>query len=152
MLILAQCSKFTHLYKHPVDTESKDSDGHRGYRISDGPKVQKPIPWQVYLKCCEDHKCFKGSGCGGSILDSKTILTAAHCVLDKYMNIFSFCFIRAGSTHKFEGKKRFVENIIVHKQLEFNQDPGRFYLSYDFAIFFQSKFSIICILPASALN
>ena len=39
--------------------------------------VLSPIPWQVSLRY-EDHENYKHA-CGGTILDSKTILTAAHC-------------------------------------------------------------------------
>ena len=41
-----------------------------GTRIIGGDKAPHPIPWQVYGK---------DPGCGGTILDSTTILSAAHC-------------------------------------------------------------------------
>ena len=49
-------------------------------RIVGGNKATAPIPWQVSLQPM-------GWGdmhfCGGSIVDSKTIVTAAHCFMDE---------------------------------------------------------------------
>ena len=49
-------------------------------RIVGGSKAAAPIPWQVSLQPM-------GWGdmhfCGGSIMDSKTIVTAAHCFKDE---------------------------------------------------------------------
>ena len=49
-------------------------------RIVGGQKAPKMIPWQVSLRYCAHGNCHY---CGGTILDSKTILTAAHCVINK---------------------------------------------------------------------
>ena len=56
-------------------------------RIVGGQKAPSPIPWQVY----------KGAGCGGTILDSTTILSAAHC------NPYLGETIRAGSLSRYSG-------------------------------------------------
>ena len=53
-------------------------------RIVGGEDAPSMIPWQVW---------FSG-GCGGTILDSCTILTAAHC------DITTNDMIRAGSLNK----------------------------------------------------
>ena len=50
-------------------------------RIFGGEEAPRPITWQVYI----------GVGCGGTILDSTTILSAAHC------EISTGEYIRAGS-------------------------------------------------------
>ena len=55
-------------------------------RIVGGAKAPSMIPWQVYIW-----------GCGGTILDECTILTAAQC------SIVTGQFIRAGSTNKMSG-------------------------------------------------
>ena len=41
-------------------------------RIIAGQNAQSPIPWQVSLRMCPHGWCHK---CGGTVLDSKTILT-----------------------------------------------------------------------------
>ena len=46
-------------------------------RMSHSPDVVSPIPWQVSLRY-ENWGNYKHF-CGGTILDSTTILTAAHC-------------------------------------------------------------------------
>ena len=56
-------------------------------RIVGGQDAPSPIPWQVY----------KGAGCGGTILDSTTILSAAHC------NYYVGESIRAGSLKEESG-------------------------------------------------
>jgi hypothetical protein len=56
-------------------------------RIVGGQEAPSPIPWQVY----------KGAGCGGTILDSSTILSAAHCF--RYVGES----IRAGSLNRYSG-------------------------------------------------
>ena len=53
-------------------------------RIIGGQDAPAPIPWQVSLQ-----KPYWGGmyhSCGGSILDEKTILTAAHCTQDTATN------------------------------------------------------------------
>ena len=59
-------------------------------RIVGGQDAPSPIPWQVYIE-----------GCGATILDSTTLLSAAHC---------SFIIgepIRAGSIKKGSGGQVF---------------------------------------------
>ena len=57
-------------------------------RIVGGEDAPSMIPWQVW---------FSG-GCGGTILDSCTILTAAHCD-----GITTGTYIRAGSLNNYNG-------------------------------------------------
>ena len=61
-------------------------------RIVGGVSAESPIPWQVAVltKKTEGY-----SLCGGSILDDKTILSAAHC-FEKHD---SPSYIRAGSLY-----------------------------------------------------
>ena len=42
-------------------------------RIVGGEEAPSPIPWQVSVRSNNHHKC------GGTIIDSCTILSAAHC-------------------------------------------------------------------------
>ena len=60
-------------------------------RIVRGQGAPSPIPWQVY----------KGAGCGGTILDSTTILSARHCPF--YIGET----IRAGSLNRYSGGQVF---------------------------------------------
>ena len=46
----------------------------RIWRIGRGKKAFKPLPWQVRLRI--DGREY----CGGTIVDHKTVITAAHCV------------------------------------------------------------------------
>ena len=51
-----------------------------------------PIPWQVLIRLGR-------RGCGGTILDSETILTAAHCTNSLYNNNPNY-YVKAGITEK----------------------------------------------------
>ena len=78
-------------------------------RIINGQDASAPIPWQVSLQ-------FNGIAgahwCGGSVLDSKTILTAAHCV-DQDID-YSKWVVMAGATNKFLGQKVSFAKVIIH--------------------------------------
>ena len=63
-------------------------------RIVGGKPAPSMIPWQVWIE-----------GCGGTILDSCTILTAAHCGINTGHSI------RAGSTDKTSGGQVIVETL-----------------------------------------
>merc|ERR1719210_1896512 len=52
-------------------------------RIVGGQQATAPIPWQVSLRKCSTSACNAiAYYCGGTILDHKTILTAAHCTIE----------------------------------------------------------------------
>ena len=76
------------------------------WRIFYGVKARDMIPWQVAL--------LRGPNliphCGGTILDSRTILSAAHCVQNE-SHMFNYTWtIRAGSkSANFGGQVRFQE-------------------------------------------
>ena len=57
------------------------SDLSASDRIINGQKAPSAIPWQVHL--CYGNTNSPICPCGGTILDAKTILTAAHCFYDK---------------------------------------------------------------------
>ena len=79
-------------------------------RIIDGETAPSPIPWQISIQ-------FRGIDgahyCGGSVLDSKTIVTAAHCT-DKSAEDYSKWTIRAGDTNKMEGQRIQIAQVIIH--------------------------------------
>ena len=64
-------------------------------RIVGGQEATEMIPWQVSIRRWNVHFC------GGTILDARTILTAAHC-FDKETSTKPFS-IRAGSLYKDSG-------------------------------------------------
>ena len=60
-----------------------------GNRIQGGTDAQAPIPWQVAVR-------FNGNKyCGGTIIDAKTIVTAAHCINQQW----TLHDVAAGSTN-----------------------------------------------------
>ena len=61
-------------------------------RVVGGIHAPLPIPWQVYIM---------EAGCGGTILDSNTILSAAHC----HFKVGQY--IRAGSVKRYSGGQVF---------------------------------------------
>ena len=66
-----------------------------GNKIVGGEDAPDPIPWQVSLRRGGKHFC------GGTILDAKTILSAAHCT--DVDGDLSGHYVMAGSTNKFSG-------------------------------------------------
>jgi len=78
-------------------------------RIVGGQDAQSPIPWQVIIA---DY------GCGGTILDSKTILTAAHCRIRPG----DYSFIEAGITKEGNlgehGQKASIESVVNHPNFD----------------------------------
>ena len=60
-----------------------------GNRIQGGDDAQAPIPWQVAVRRNG------GKNCGGTIIDAKTIVTAAHCIPWQWTQLD----VAAGSTN-----------------------------------------------------
>jgi len=101
-------------------------------RIINGQFVPSPIPWQIRLHVTFNSIGFATSFCGGTILDEKTILTAAHCFFHKKSGTNAFPldngdFILAGITHQgSSGQQGILMNtVIIHPQYNaatFNND------------------------------
>ena len=83
-------------------------------RIINGKTAPSPIPWQVHLR--QGSPTDFSSFCGGTIIDAKTILTAAHCYANKNLNSDNF-FVTAGIVDRINdaGQSVFVEKIILHE-------------------------------------
>ena len=69
---------------NPWQCQMQHMQRSRHSRIVGGRRAPKMIPWQVSLRFdCSFHSACPKNGrwhyCGGTILDSKTIMTAAHC-------------------------------------------------------------------------
>ena len=90
----------------------KDSD-----RIVGGQRAPSMIPWQVAIV---------GIGCGGTILDSCTILSAAHC-FDKWgvgnqPPASENLGVRAGSLLNYSGGQvRGISKVIWNSEYPYNQ-------------------------------
>ena len=84
-------------------------------KIVNGKTAPSPIPWQVHLRQGSPTGIF-WYFCGGTIIDAKTILTAAHCYHGKNLNAADF-FITVGVVHVQDGAGQsvFVEKITLHE-------------------------------------
>ena len=84
-------------------------------RVIQGKTAPGPIPWQVHLRKGIPNRRY-AYFCGGTIIDAKTILTAAHCFDDFDIKANDF-FIYAGALHKFDNFAQyiFVKSITIHE-------------------------------------
>jgi len=69
-----------------IEDQNKKSEGKKKAkkdtsRIVGGLDAEKPIPWMVVL-------LFNGEVCGGSLINSRFILTAAHCACGKSHELY----------------------------------------------------------------
>ena len=73
-------------------------------RIVGGENASTPIPWQVHVD----------RGCGGTILDETTILSAAHCFYPSDLRPANY--IEAGHTVRasLDSQKIYVKETILH--------------------------------------
>merc|ERR1712110_297648 len=87
-------------------------------RIINGKTAPSPIPWQVHLRQVSPSGGFSYF-CGGTIIDAKTILTAAHCYHGKNLKGTDF-FVTAGVVHVEDGagQSAFVEKITLHESYD----------------------------------
>merc|ERR1719382_2332235 len=85
-------------------------------RIINGKTAPSPIPWQVHLR--QGSFSVFSYFCGGTIIDAKTILTAAHCFHGMNLKGTDF-FVTAGIVHvDGAGQSAFVEKITLHESYE----------------------------------
>ena len=95
----------------------KESD-----RIVGGQAAPSAIPWQVSMN----------GGCGGTILDSCTVISAAHCLAMYGAHISVGHEMRMGSTSKSSGGQvRKVKEIILNQEFPYHSVAA----GYDFVIF-----------------
>ena len=127
-------------------------------RFIQGTTAPGPIPWQVLLR--------RGSPSfsyitffGGTIIDAKTILTAAHCI-EKFDTKLDDFFIYAGAVSQYDnsGQNVFVESIKLHESYcnEACAAKGGILLDNDIAIvklknplIFDDKVQPACLPDAS---
>ena len=118
-------------------------------RIVNGKTAPSPIPWQVHLRQGSPTAGF-GYFCGGTIIDAKTILTAAHCYYEKNLNAANF-FVTAGIVHVGgAGQSAYVEKITLHESfnpITFNNDIA--ILKLKTPMTFNDKVQQACLPEAS---
>ena len=83
-------------------------------RIIKGERAQGPIPWQVFWSYSNSPRC------GGTILDRKTILSAAHCIDLKLQSLD--ISVRVGGTNVLNKEKVIKVESVIYKDsnLEIN--------------------------------
>ena len=96
MLLLVINSIFAKIEHQPQDEFCKIPNFMKdeSSRIYHGNTAPTPIPWQVQM---EVNVLLWSFNCGGTILDSKTVLTAAHCIYNKDPSEIR---VSAGLTHR----------------------------------------------------
>ena len=109
----------------------KDTD-----RIVGGQSAPASIPWQVAMK----------GGCGGIILDSCTVISAAHCLAMYGAHIGIGHEMRMGSTSKSSGGQvRKVKEIILNQEFPYHSVAA----GYDFVIY---KLEWILLLNSTKMS
>ena len=94
-------------------------------KIVGGTKAPFPIPWQVHVHI--NRTDLKGiQGCGGTIIDEKTIISAAHCYYP--LSQTTIQFIEAGITRDFSenGQKIKVKDVIIHPSYDDSRTIGKY--------------------------
>lgn len=86
-------------------------------RIVGGQPAQEAIPWQVSIRSCPTGNCHY---CGGTILDERTVLTAAHCY--EAHGTMDGHFVMAGSKGRSDrsGQTIAIESIVRNDDLPFD--------------------------------
>ena len=94
-------------------------------RIVGGNKAPSPIPWQVHVHIKSSDK-ENPHGCGGTIIDEKTIISAAHCYYPLSKNTIQF--IEAGITKDLSenGQKLKVKDVIIHPSFDNSKTIGKY--------------------------
>ena len=97
-------------------------------RIVGGTKAPSPIPWQVHVHINRTDKEGKSviQGCGGTIIDEKTIISAAHCYYP--LSKTTIQFIEAGITKDFSenGQNIKVKDVIIHPSYDDSKTIGKY--------------------------
>ena len=120
-------------------------------RIIQGQIAEEPIPWQAHMRLGNPTGTF-WYFCGGTIIDSKTILTAAHCYYFREdLNRDDF-FIAAGAVPLEDPSAQiaFVESIILHESFnDTTADNDIAILKLKTALTFNDKVRPACLPDAS---
>lgn len=82
---LGHCGKM----KNALSASMEDEDDDNDMRIVGGFEAPEPVPWFVMLKINTQNGSFNGHQCGATLITTKFILTAAHCICNEYVN---YCY------------------------------------------------------------
>ena len=87
----------------------------RGSRIFDGEKANEVIPYQVKINVENGSEGVGGWSCGGTIISSKHILTARHCIRNGELGhaIASVTYIEAGF-YRLENRTSYPHYQVCH--------------------------------------
>ena len=104
------------------------SDGDVATRIVGGRRAKSIIPWQVHVHINKSNEEGISSinGCGGTIIDEETILSAAHCYYP--LTKHTVQFIEAGIKKDFSanGQNVPVKEVIIHPSYNDTRTDGKF--------------------------
>jgi len=121
-----------------------------GSRIVGGENAPSSIPWQVSFRGCSHGNCHF---CGGTVLDAKTVLSAAHCT--KPGSDLSNRYIMAGSNNRLSGGQVIqIEKGIWNAEMPWNQKTNQndiVILKLKTALTFNDDVKPAC-LPDATLN
>lgn len=79
---LGHCGKMSTTFD-TFDKQADDYDTNDDVRIVGGFEAPEPVPWFVMLKINTQNGTYAGFQCGATLITTKFILTAAHCVCNK---------------------------------------------------------------------
>ena len=84
-------------------------------RIINGEKAKGPIPWQAFWSYPSKPRC------GGTILDSKTILSAAHCIDDTFQE-YKIKLVAGGIDRSNQEQVRKIDKILYNQEMPYSSD------------------------------
>ena len=84
-------------------------------RIINGEKAKGPIPWQAFWSYPSKPRC------GGTILDSKTILSAAHCI-DVTFQENEIKLVAGGIDRSNQEQVRKIDKILYNQEMPYSSD------------------------------
>jgi len=114
-----------------------------GDRIVGGVAASSPIPWQVSVRQCQSGGCHF---CGGTILDEKTVMCAAHC-FTKGQSMSGY-YIAAGITNRNDnnGQKIEIANGVWNANMPYSGNNNDFIiLKLSSALTFNDNVGAACL-------
>ena len=97
-------------------------------RIVGGRKAKSPIPWQVHVHFnkIDLEGISIPHGCGGTIIDEETILSAAHCYYPLTKSTVQFIEAGIKKDNSANGQNVPVREVIIHPSYNDSRTNGKF--------------------------